>query len=144
MSNQKQENEFQNSKHGHTVPRIYSEDFKKKIIAEYLETNQTKREILDKYGIRSNSPIQKWMRKYGIIDPYAKKDYLGVMNPHRMKKSKPELSELELQIKALQQKNKLLEKQLSDEKIRSEMFVRVIEIAETELKLPIRKKYDTK
>lgn len=144
MSNQNQKKVLQAAKQVRTVPTIYSEDFKKKIIAEYLETNQTKREILDKYGIRSNSPLQKWMRKYGIIDPYAKKDYLGVSNTHRMKKSKPEPSELELQIKALQQQNKLLEKQLLEEKIRAEMFARVIEIAEKELKLPIRKKYDTK
>ena len=73
-----------------------------------------------------------------------KKDYLGVSNTHRMKKSKPEPSELELQIKALQQQNKLLEKQLLEEKIRAEMFARVIEITEKELKLSIRKKYDTK
>ena len=73
MSNQNQKKVLQTTKQVRTVPTIYSEDFKKKIIAEYLETNQTKREILDKYGIRSNSPLQKWMRKYGIIDPYAKK-----------------------------------------------------------------------
>ena len=53
-------------------PTIFSDDFKIKIITEYLETDLTKREILDKYGIRSNSPIQKWMRKLGIIDLYCK------------------------------------------------------------------------
>ena len=64
-------------------PTVFSDEFKIKIITEYLETDLTKREILDKYGIRSNSPIQKWMRKLGIIDPYAKKDYLGVTPTER-------------------------------------------------------------
>ena len=84
-------------------PTFFSNEFKKKIITEYLESNLTKREILDKHGIHSNSPIQNWMRKFGIIDPYAKKDYLGVTNFNRLKKKKP-----------------------------------------TDLKLNIRKKYDTK
>lgn len=39
----------------------YPEEFKRKIIAEYVETEQSKREILDKYGIRGNSSIQTWM-----------------------------------------------------------------------------------
>ena len=84
------------------------------------------------------------MRKYGIIDPYAKKDYLGVTNTLRLKKKKPESSELELQNIALSERIKKLEKQLLDEKIRAEMFARVIEVAETELNIPLRKKYDTK
>ena len=125
-------------------PTIFSDDFKIKIITEYLETDLTKREILDKYGIRSNSPIQKWMRKLGIIDPYAKKDYLGVTNFNRLKKKKPTPSEIELQNMALAKKVKELEKLLDEEKLKSEMFARVIEIAENDMKLPIRKKYDTK
>lgn len=115
-----------------------------KIITEYLETDLTKREILDKYGIRSNSPLQKWMRKFGIIDPYAKRDYLGVTNFNRLKKKKPTPSEIELQTLALAKKVKELEKLLDEEKLKSEMFARVIEIAEKEMNLPIRKKYATK
>jgi transposase-like protein len=33
-------------------PTVFSDEFKIKIITEYLETDLTKREILDKYGIR--------------------------------------------------------------------------------------------
>jgi transposase len=45
---------------------------------------------------------------------------------------------------ALAKKVKELEKLLDEEKLKSEMFARVIEIAENDMKLPIRKKYDTK
>ena len=36
---------------------FYSIDFKKKIVTEYLESELTKREILDKYGIKANGAI---------------------------------------------------------------------------------------
>lgn len=123
---------------------FYSDEFKKKIVSEYLETELTKREILDKYGIRANSAIQVWMRKLGISDPYAKKDYLGLSNTNRLRKRKPELSEVEHENFALFKRIKELEKQLEEEKIRSDMYARVIEIAEKDYKLAIRKKSDTK
>ena len=119
---------------------FYSEEFKKKVITEYLETDLTKRELLDKHGIKANSAIQEWMRKFGITDPYGKKDYLGLTNVNRLKKKKPELSEVEMENYALNKRIKELEKLLSEEKIRSEMYSRVIEVAEKDLKLNIRKK----
>lgn len=123
---------------------FYSEEFKRKVVTEYLESEQTKREILDKYSIKANSAIQEWMRKFGITDPYAKIDYIGLPNTNRLKKKKPDLSEVELENYALNKRIKELEKILGEEKIRSEMYARVIEIAEKDLKLNIRKKSDTK
>ncbi len=119
---------------------FYSEEFKRKIITEYLESDLTKREILDKYGIKANSAIQEWLRKFGITDPYAKMDYNGLPNTNRLKKKKPDISEVELENYALNKRVKELEKLLSEEKLRSEMYSRVIEIAEKDLKLNIRKK----
>ena len=84
------------------------------------------------------------MCKFGIIDSYVKKDYLGVTNFNRLKKKKPTLSEIELQNLAMAKKVKELEKLLDEEKLKSEMFARVIEIAENDMKIPIRKKYVTK
>ena len=127
-----------------TPPTVFTEEFKKKIIAEYLESDLTKREILDKYGIRSNSAIQSWMRKYGISDPFGKKDYFGVINLDRLKKKQVSPSELELEKKALEKRIRELEQKLEEEQIRSEMLTRVIEIAESDYKLNIRKKPNTK
>ena len=123
---------------------FYSDEFKKKVITEYLQSDLTKREILDKYEIRANSAIQEWMRKFGITDLYGKKDFIGLPNTNRLKKKKPDLSEVELENYALNKRIQELQKQLSDEKIRAEMYARVIEIAEKDLKLNIRKKLDTK
>ena len=44
----------------------------------------------------------------------------------------------------LQKKLKELERQLEDEKLRSEIYLRIIEKAEKELNIPIRKKPNTK
>ena len=123
---------------------FYSDEFKKKVITEYLESDLTKREILDNYGIKANSAIQEWMRKFGITDLYAKKDYIGLPNTNRLKKKKPDASEVELENYALNKRVKELEKLLQEEKLRSEMYSRVIEIAEKDLKLNIRKKSNTK
>ena len=124
-------------------PTAFTDDFKRKIISEYLDTDFTKREILDRYEIRSNSAIQSWMRKFGIEDPYGKKEYLGIVKSRALK-PKPEPTELELQNKALEKRIRDLENQLLHEKIRTEMLSRVIDIAENDLKLDIRKKSDTK
>lgn len=125
-------------------PTVFTGDFKQKIIREYLESDLTKREILDKYGIRSNSAIQSWMKQFGIDDPYGKKDYLGVINLNRLKKKQPEPSQLELEKKALEKRIRELEQKLEEEQIRTEMLARVIEIAENDYKLNIRKKPSTK
>lgn len=128
----------------HAAATFYSDEFKRQIITEYIESNLTKRELLDKYEIKANSAIQEWMRKFGVSDPYAKKDYLGISNQDRLKKKKPDPSEIELQNMSLSKRIKDLEKQLGEERLRSEMFARVIEIAEKDYKINIRKKPDTK
>ncbi len=84
------------------------------------------------------------MRKFGITDPYAKKDYIGLPNTNRLKKKKPDGSEVELENYALNKRVKELEKLLQEERLRSEMYSRVIEIAEKDLKLNIRKNSNTK
>ena len=59
------------------------------------------------------------------------------------KKFNPEQSH-PADVKALEKKIRELEKQLEDEKIRTGMLSRMIDIAETEFKVPTRKKPSTK
>ena len=123
---------------------FYSDDFKKKVIAEYLNCDLTKKDLLKKYKIRHHGAIQAWMRKFGIEDPYARNAYNGLPSTNRMRNKNTGMSEQELEIHALSKRIKELEKRLEEEKIRSKMYARVIEIAENDLKLNIRKKPDTK
>src|SRR6187431_1441570 len=109
----------------HSPSRVYSDDFKRQVVSDYIESSLSKQDILDKYEIRASSAIQEWMRKFGVADPYVKMDR-GIINQHRLKKKNPELPEPELQKQALTRRIKELEKELVEEKLRSEMFVRVI------------------
>ena len=60
----------------------------------------------------------------------AKKDYIGLTNTNRLKKKKSDLSEVVFENFALNKHIRELEKLLSEGKIRSEMYDRLIEIAE--------------
>lgn len=125
-----------------SAPAFYDDDFKKRVIADYLDSNLSKDAIHAKYGIKANSAVTRWMRKFGIADPFAKTSYLGFVKEHHLKKIQP--SPLELENKALQKKIRDLESRLSDEKLRAEMYARAIDIAEKELHIPILKKSSTK
>jgi hypothetical protein len=111
------------------------------VIEEYLSTEVSKMALLKKYGIKTKSGIQRWMKLYGYTDkqPLAltftpTSSYALVRKMNTGKASKKELEE----------KIKELEQQLEDERLRSEAYQRMIEKAEKELKVPIRKKSATR
>lgn len=121
----------------------YDVSFKRMVIEEYLSTGCTKVYLLKKYGITFKSAIQTWMRVLGYTDPNKgiQKPKFGKLTftslPKQVKKTEAGVSELQKKIQEL-------ERQLEDEKLRSEAYARVIEKAEQELKIPIRKKPNTK
>ncbi|HET6767489.1 MAG TPA: hypothetical protein VFH08_08820 [Chitinophagaceae bacterium] len=120
------------------IIQIYSEEFKRKVIDEYLSTGVPKMDLLRKYGIKSKSGIQRWMKKFGYTDIYkaVAPTFTFITSPTLIKKLKDE-HELRKRIKEL-------ERQLAEEKLRSEAYARIIDKAEKELKIPIRKKPNTK
>jgi|OpeIllAssembly_1097287.scaffolds.fasta_scaffold108752_1 transposase-like protein len=121
------------------IRRIYDDQFKHQVISEYLETKCSKMSLLRKYDIHSKSAVQRWMKKYGYQDIYQEKiNKFAITNTSMARNKQGE------DIRDLQLKITLLEKQLEIEKLRSKAYARVIEIAEQELKIPLRKKYNTK
>jgi transposase-like protein len=115
-------------------------DIRQQAITEYLTEGTGYRQLAKKYGV-SRSTINKWVQIHqGIhnIPPTEKqqKYYLSGMN------SKPEnVSENEFtKTQELTQKIALLEKQLAWEKLRSEALDTMINIAEKQLDISIRKK----
>ena len=118
--------------------QIYDESFKKKVIEEYLAGGISKMDLLRKYNIRTKSGIQRWMKKFGYTDVYKATEvtFTPITSPALTKKLKDE-HELHKRIKEL-------ERQLAEEKLRSEAYARIIDKAEKELKIPIRKKPNTK
>ena len=120
----------------------YDRGFKTKVIEEYLATGSSKMFLLRKYNIQFKSAIQTWMRVLGYSDPgrQLQRFKFGQLIFTSLAKQKQNSSEsTELQKRICE-----LERQLEDEKLRSEAYARLIEKAEKELKISIRKKTGTK
>jgi transposase-like protein len=115
-------------------------DIKTQVIQEYLETGVGYRKLAAKYGI-SRTTINKWvMIHQGVhnISTTQKQQqyYLSAMNSSQDKKPQQEQQELQ----AMQEKIALLEKQLQWEKLRADALDIMINVAEKQLDITIRKK----
>lgn len=108
--------------------KTYPDELKNKIIQQVLSGQLTKNEAQRKYGIGGNSLILKWIRQFQATDP----------NFQLMSQEK------QLTIEQLQQQIEVLKKELAYEKLKSNAFDTMIEVAERELNIAIRKKYGTK
>lgn len=121
-------------------PTFYTEAFKRHVVEEHLRTGSPKCHIQEKYGIHGKSAIFNWMLALGYA-PVSPRTL--ILPPKRVivleKKHKPAEGSDDAR-----QRIEELERQLEDERLRSEMYLRMIEIAETEYKVPIRKKPGTK
>jgi Transposase. len=116
-------------------------DIKTQVIQEYLAGGTSYRKLSTKYGI-SRDLINKWVMIYqGVHNlPLSKQQQqyaLSSMNSSKGKKS----SEEKLVTESLQQKIVALEKQLEWEKLRTEALNTMIDIAEKDLNISIRKKH---
>jgi len=120
--------------------QMFDESFKRKVIEEYLSTRCTQAFLLDKYGIKFRGAIPTWMQKLGytpgriVLQPNFDKQIL-IPLPKKKKNEKPQ---------DLEERIRQLEQQLEDEKLRAEIYSRIIDKAEKELKISLRKKPNTK
>jgi transposase len=111
--------------------REYSEAFKRKVVSEVGSGELTREAARRKYGIAGGSTVQTWCLKYGMFER------LGVKVTVRSSK---ELNET----KDLRERVRQLEKALADEKLKTMALETLIEVAERDLKVPIRKKSGAK
>jgi transposase-like protein len=115
-------------------------DFKNQIIQEYLTQGCGFRKLAAKYGI-SRTTICKWVAIYQGIHNMAptekqQKYYISAMNSSKKKAT----DEQQQTFDALQQKITSLEKMLQWEKLRADALDTMINIAEKQLNVSIRKK----
>lgn len=121
------------------IRKNYSEEFKRAVCEEYILNGGSKSALLRKYGIQQLSAIHDWLERFGFEDIHVR--YLdSSISVNLSPKKKPILSTWQ----TAEQRIKELERLLEDEQIKSEAYKRMIEIAEEELKVPIRKKPFTK
>ena len=106
----------------------YTAEFKNILCKEYLEGKESKIELQRKYGITGHDRLKIWLENYPYIE--------GERNQFPLKdkfKQEPTKKQLEQQIKQLK-------RQLEDAQLKEEAYRKMIEIAEKELKINIKKK----
>ena len=117
------------------------------IIQEMLETGCTKVEIWEKYTGQQeeHGQLLRWMRKLGYDDSIPTRRPNFVSNPIQMKNKKTDEKTTE-SFENLQLKKRIeeLEAQLKDAEMKAIAFSTMVDIAEKEFNIPIRKKYNTK
>lgn len=123
--------------------RHYSRPFKHSVIKEYLAGGIGMNALLRKHDIRINGGIRRWMRQLGYLGNEEKDRSLSAVKPlslppKKANKAIPPLNESQ------EQRIKELERLLEDEQLRSEAYRRIIDIAEKEYHIPIRKKPNTR
>jgi len=121
----------------------YSQELKHQICKDHIEHGLSLRECVDKYKLSCHSLVHDWLRKLGYIagfDRRTRTAYLGVENFQTL----PDKPQKLQHSTAEQQQIALLKKELEDAKMLAEGYRRMIEIVETELKISIRKKPNTK
>lgn len=118
-------------------------DIKQQAVKEYLTDGVTYRALAKKYGV-SRSTINVWVLVYqGIhqIPRSPKQISYDLQQKTLGKKSKQTIPQ---QQSELENKIALLEKQLEWEKLKSHALDTMINVAERELNIDIRKKHGTK
>ena len=113
--------------------RDYSMSLKLQVVGRIergeLSTLQAQRE----YGIQSRSTVMLWLRKFGNFDWESK-------TPSNMPKTPEQrIMELEAKVKLLEKQKALLEHQASRSDQKAIIFDMMIDLAEKEYKIDIRK-----
>lgn len=114
----------------------YTDDFRLKVALEYLNTGQSQKEILNKYGIQGSNCITDWIRKFELRKPTSQDLEVRLQMAKSVKKTKLE--------KYQESKIKKLEELLKREQLKTEALDTLINIAEEDLKVDIRKKPGSK
>lgn len=113
--------------------RDYSMSFKLQVVQEIERGELSTKGACRKYGIQARSTVVNWLRKFGKFD-------WENQTPSNMPKSQEQkLMELEQEVKLLQKQKALLEKQVEQADKKAIIFDMMIDIAEKEYNIPIRK-----
>lgn len=138
-------------KRNQNASHYFSNEEKHQIIQEMLSSDRIKHDVWKKYTGQSHDHggFLRWMRQLGYPEGIISGSTNFTSNKHSMsKKKKPEspLSSEDSSFENLQLKKRIaeLEKQLKDAELKAIAFSTMVDIAEKEFKIPIRKKFNTK
>ena len=112
------------------------DDLQYQIVQEYLTTEITYDELKVKYNFGGNDNIRNWMTKFG-----TSKQNVDQIKQDRVMASTSSKSSRELE---LEQKIHILEDELNKEKLKTVALSTLINIAERDLQIDIKKKCGAK
>jgi transposase-like protein len=111
----------------------YSQSFKLAVVKEVESGKIGNRAAMLKYGIQGHGTITSWRRKFGILDIENSCQIKSMQSPEQ------KIKELEQRVRLLERQNEYLEDQLMRAEDKAAILDKVIELAEEEYLLPIRK-----
>lgn len=113
----------------------YAEELKRKIAKEYLSGKASAGYLADEHGLKNKGVVKEFVKWY------RRKEELHTQNEDTMpsKKTPPDAVE-----RSLEEQLKQLERQLELSELKVEALETMIDIAEAELKVDIRKKSGAK
>lgn len=114
----------------------FTDEFRFQVVQEYLNTGISQKQLQKKYSIGGNNCINNWMRKFGTSEVTVEQINLQQAMSKEEEKTPRE--------RKLEAKVKELEKALEHERLRTLALDTMINIAERDLKISIRKKSGTK
>jgi len=117
------------------IPQVYSETFKLKVVEEVLIGKYSKAEASRIYGIKGKSSILEWTRQYSGEPGYDKRG--KVLSAQKTDPIEEKIINQTIKIKKL-------EEALRKEKIKVLLSNKMIDIAEEEYGVAIRKKSGAK
>lgn len=126
--------EEKETKYVKRTQKDYSMQFKLSVVREVESTGIGLCAIARKYGIQSETTVKRWLEKFGTFD-WSNQTFTT------MPKSKDQqLLELQAKVNLLEKKNARLEKELEMKEHKVAFFDMMIDMAEEEFKIDIRKK----
>ena len=116
--------------------KSYSTELKERALSAYHNSDESVSKIAQRFGIGRDT-FSSWVYRGRVSSTTKKIATLSPSNSTSMKKES-------LSVEAMSERIKTLEHELSIEKMRSESLSKMIEIAERELQVDIRKKTGAK
>ena len=111
----------------------YTMSFKLQVVKEIERGEISTSEAKRKYGIQARSTVMQWLRKFGNFD-------WEYQTPSNMPKSpEQKILELEQKVRLLEKQNAFLEQQVTTSDKKVIIFDMMIDIAEKEYNISIRK-----
>ena len=112
----------------------YSQSFKMQVVQEIERGELSITGSLLKYGIQSHGTVLNWLRKFGNFD------WENQTPSHMPKSPEQKILELEQKVRLLEKQKAFLEHQIDRSERKAVLFDMMIDLAEKEFNIPIRKK----